>query len=326
MLHLAASAMRGAGDSDSSVEPVKLVVTTIGTFLTAYGIRGKQYSNAQTAFSSMQITKRIYESQNKHHRSIFLAAASLHHQNRLMTIAYYRKRSALDDKLIVDILDFCLSPFLRVRRSSQSTLETIARVYRGTWCLCFPTLFDALKAGTDPDRMKGALYVLRYNAVGLTRIARDWRGMVQLTECLLNAHHETKASVQALVSKATDELVTKIKEPVSFDLEVGLQAAYEAANAVSTVIKYQPQASVLASIREGLRRRSANQDEQWDIFVDKVSAIASNPQLNWRYILSASRFLLSVMRRDRPADVRLTRFFIDNVQNPHPRIRDYGLA
>ncbi|OCF42973.1 proteasome activator subunit 4 [Kwoniella heveanensis CBS 569] len=323
-LHRAASAMRNAGQSDNSVDTVKLLVTTIGTYLTAYGVRSKQFSAAQSAYTGMMATKKMYESQRKHHRSIFLAAASVHHQNRLTTLAYYRVRSELDDKLIVNMLDFCLSPFVRVRRSSQSTLDTIAKLYRGTWILCFPTLFDALKPGTDPDIMKGALYVLRYNHMGLHRIAKDWRQLLQLTECLLGAHHENKASVQALVAKATDELVTRIKEPVSFDMDIRTEKIHAAADDLVTMLSHKPNAKSVEQIHQGTIDRLSHQDQQWDIFVDRVLQIAAIPGLNWRYVLSASRFLLSVMRRDRPTDLRLAKFFMGNVQNPHPRIRDYG--
>jgi proteasome activator subunit 4 len=325
-LHRAASALRDAGESDNSVETVRLLVTTIGTFLTAYGIRSKQFSNAQAAYSGMLNTKKLYESQKKHHRSIFMAAASVHHQNRLTTLAYYRVRSALDDKLIVNLLDFCLSPFVRIRRASQSTLETIAKIYRGTWVLCFPALFQALQPGTDPDRMKGALYVLRYNHVGIPRIGRDWRHLFELTECLLNAHHENKASVQALVAKATDELIGQIKQPSSFDLHVGVEKTEAAAEALVGLISYKPNEEVVGRLRQGMRDRITQQDGQWEVFIEKVLRIAADPTLNWRYVLAASRFLYQMTRKDRPTDIRLARFFAENVLNPHPRIRDFGTA
>ncbi len=323
-MHHAASVMRDAGESDNSVETVRLLVTTIGTLLTAYGIRSKQFSNAQAAYTGMMASKKLYENQRKHHRSIFMAAISVHHQNRLTSLAYYRVRSALDDKLIRNMLDFCISPFMRVRRSAQSQLETIAKLYRGTWVLCFPMLFDALQPGTDPDIMKGALYVIRYNHVGLTRISKDWRQLVQLTECLLNAHHENKASVQALVAKATDELISAIKEPLSFDLDIQTDRVDAAADGVASIITYRLEQGVVESLHQGMKDCTSQQDTEWDTFVDRVLSIAANSQLNWRYVLSASRFLLAITRRDRPVDVRLARFFAENVQNPHPRIRDFG--
>jgi len=325
-LNAAATVMRDAGESDNSVETVKLLVATIGTLLTAYGIRSKQFSLAQTAYSGMMASKRLFASQRKHHRSILMAAVSVHHQNRLTSLAYYRVRSASDDELIRSMLEFCISPFMRVRRSAQSQLEGIAKIYRGVWVLCFPMLFDALKPGTDPDVMKGALYVLRYNHVGLTRIGQGWRQLVQLTECLLNAHHENKASVQALVSKATDELISKIKDPVSFALDIRTERVDAAADNLVSLLRCKPDASIINSLHQGIKDRLVQQDIEWNTFVDRVLPIAANTQLNWRYALAASRFLLAVTRRDRPVDVRLARYFIGNVQNPHPRIRDFGIV
>ena len=322
--HRASSVMRGAGDSDNSVEAVKLLVTAIGTLLTAYGIRSKQFANAQASYIGTMVAKKVYEGQRKHHRSVLMAAATVHHQNRLTTLAYYRVRSSLDDRLIRSMLDFCISPFVRVRRSAQSQLEAIAKLYRGTWVLFFPMLFDALQPGTDPDIMKGALYVIRYNHVGLTRIAGDWRQLVQLTECLLNAHHENKASVQGLVAKATDELVSKIEEPLSIDLHIRTERIDAAANNLSHAMRRKPDPQIISDIHQGIKDRKKIQDSQSDAFVQRVLAIATNPQLNWRYVLSACRFLLAVTRRDRPIDTRLARFFAENAQNPHPRIREYG--
>nr|XP_019009928.1 proteasome activator subunit 4 [Kwoniella pini CBS 10737]OCF48709.1 proteasome activator subunit 4 [Kwoniella pini CBS 10737] len=323
-LHKAATAMRTAGQSDNSVETVKFLVTTIGTYLTAYGIRSKQFQNNQIAYAGMMSTKKTYESQRKHQRSLLLGVASVAHQHRLAALAHNRVRSELDDRLIVSLLNFCLSPFMRVRRSSQSTLDTVAKLYRGTWVLCFPTLFDALQPGTDPDIMKGALYVLRYNPIGLHRIAQDWRQLLQLTECLLGAHHENKASVQALVGKATDELIQRIKEPVTFNLDLRTEKVHAAVDDLISIIDQKPSEEVVKKVQQGTKDRLKQQDEAWDIFVDRVLAIANAPGLNWRYVLNASRFLLTVMRRDKPTDLRLAKFFMGNVQNPHPRIRDYG--
>jgi proteasome activator subunit 4 len=196
-------------------------------------------------------------------------------------------------------------------------------MYRGAWVLFFPQIFDALQPGTDPDRMKGALYVLRYNAIGIPRISRDWEYLVRLTECLLNAHHENKASVQALVSKATDELIAYLKEPTSFVALDVCTAGLDAA--IADIEKFTiPDNAVVAKIRSGLQAQQDLQDREWNVFVDKVLAIANDPTLNWRYVLAASRFVYCMTRRDQATDLRLAKFFANNVQNPHPRIRDFG--
>lgn len=325
-LHRAASVMRDAGESENSVETVKTLVTVIGTYLTTYGIKQKQFNNAQNAYSAMQNTKTMYESQRKHHRTIFMAAASVHNQNRLSSMAYYRSRSDLDDRLISNMLDFCLSPFTRIRRSAQSQLDTISRLYRGTWVLCFPTLFLALQPGTDPDRMKGALYVLRHNPVGIGRLARAWTEgqLVRLAECLLNAHHENKASIQALVAKSMEELIAHMKEPTSYLAEYQTEGVDRAVDWLTESLRHKPDPALVQRLHDNLREVKKVQDEQWSLFVDRVIAISANPQLNWRYQRSACRLLYGVVRRDQPSDVRLAEFFSKAMSDPHPSIRDYG--
>ena len=322
----AATAMRDAGQSDNSVESVKLLVTTMGTLLTSYGIRSKQFSAAQTALSGIMASKKLYGGQRKFHRSIYLAAASVHHQNRLATLAYNRVRSDLDDRLIVNMLDFCLSPFTRIRRSAQHTLETIAKLYQGTWVLAFPKLFDALQPGTDPDTMKGALYVLRYNAIGISRISRYWQHLPRLAECLLSAHHQPKPSIQALVAKATEELVGAMKEPSSFDVNVRCEGVDAAAKSLNSYLTHQSDSKLVDRIHAAILEVRAVQDSQYDKFVDMLIGIASDPSLNWRYTVFASRFLITLTRRDKPVDVRLAKYFSENAQHPHPRIRDLAMV
>lgn len=331
MLHRAASIMRTAGgdsDSDSGVDSVKLLVATMGSWLTSYGMRSKKYQSASSAYDNLQASKRMYDGQRKQHRSVLLGAAQVHHSNRLMTASYYRPRGELDDKIIKSMLEFCLSPFVRVRRRAQSQLDSITKTYRGAWVLCFPTLFDSLQSGTDPDRMKGALYVLRYNAVGLSRMSRDWRGLVQLVDCLLNAHHEQKASVQALVTKTIDELLSKLREPVTFRLNLRIEPTEQAADEVATQLNSsnQPNADLIKRTDAGEVARLQFQDSQYDELVDHVIAKSRDPTLNWRYLQAAARFLYAMTRRDRPTDPRLLQFFLGNVGNAHPRIRDYGSA
>lgn len=324
MLHRASAMMRTAGD-DNSVDSVKLLVATIGSYLVSYGMRAKKYQSASSAFDNLQASKRMYEGQRKQHRSVLLGAAQVHHSNRLMTASYARARSAEDDALVMDMLEFCLSPFLRVRRRAQSLLSSISKTYRDASMLYMDTLLDSLKPGTDPDRMKGALYVLRVNVIGSARLTRDWRGLSSLIDALLAAHHENKTSIQTLVNKSIEELLGKIREPVTFRLEYKVENTDKAADALAnqlTIVKPDPE--FIGRIVEGEERRLQHQDEEYDTIVDHVRAKAQDTTLNWRYQQAAARFLFVMTRRDRPTDRRLLEYFLNNIQNPHPRIRDFA--
>jgi proteasome activator subunit 4 len=174
--------------------------------------------------------------------------------------------------------------------------------------------------------MKGALYVLRNNPVGIPRLARSWSEgkLVRLVECLLSAHHENKASVQALVAKATEELIASMKEPTSHLIEYQCKGADKAVDQLIGSLRYKPDMELVKRLNDSIRNVKVVQDEQWNNLVDRVISIASNPQLNWRYSVAASRILYVVVRRDKPSDVRLAEYFAKSMTNAHPKIRDYG--
>lgn len=326
MLNRASTILRTAGDSDNSIDCVKLLLSAIGSFLVSYGIGGKRYTQSSQALEALAASKRLYEGQSKATRAVFCGTATVHHSNRLMTGSYNRWRTPLDDKLILSVLEFCLSPFVRIRRRAQAHFDRIAKCYRDCFMLTQPVLFDALKPGNDPDRIKGALYVLRTNNTGIARICMDWVGMVEYLDLLLDMGHEPKASIQTLVHKAIDDTINKFPEPALMRCDVGLEAVDKATDEVIAVLPAPPAADFVHGIEDGSRRRLEFQDKQYDVNVDHVLAKAADPALNWRYQMACARLLYALVRRDRPTDSRLLDFFLKTVSHPHPRLRDYGIA
>ena len=84
----------------------------------------------------------------------------------------------MDDLIIKQLADMTMSKYVSVRKAAQRALDSLAHLYDGTRSMLLSTFFEALKrefktvisfgpklthdatAGNDPDRMKGALYVL----------------------------------------------------------------------------------------------------------------------------------------------------------------------
>ena len=125
-------------------------------------------------------SNRIWPKQKENSRVVFLKRAQVYNAGRLYMHALYRRRDALDDQLLEDLIEMSLSPYTRVRRHSQAILHNACGV-SGICCMTYihsltlhqqyfvrstrftlPYLFRALEknANTDPDRMKGALYIL----------------------------------------------------------------------------------------------------------------------------------------------------------------------
>lgn len=321
----AASVMKEAGESDNSVEAVRRLVHAIGDYLTIMGVKGKHFNATQSAYLGLVESKKLVGRQKLFHRNIVQLGATVHNQKRLTVVRQDRTRSAMDDQLIERLVDFCLSPFVRVRKNAQSLLNNVVLLYVNCSGLLFPKLFDALKPGTDPDLMKGALYTIRTNSDGLPRISRDWRRLPELVMSLLNAHHENKASVQSLVSRAMEELLSRVKEPANFGMDYGTSAADEACESLANgLISVQPSDTLAAALRHAVKAERDLMDDRWSPLVDNVIGVAKDPALNWRYHHMAGRFLASMLRRDQPTDIRLAKFFAELVQVDHPKMRECG--
>ena len=66
--------------------------------------------------------------QKERSRMTILKRAHLYHQSRMYLNTMYRQRSALDDKLIHDLVELSLSQYTRLRRYCQSIVRSISEV------------------------------------------------------------------------------------------------------------------------------------------------------------------------------------------------------
>lgn len=145
----------------------------------------------------------MWPRQKENSRQVFLKRAQAYHAGRIYLHSLYRRRSALDDLLLEALVELSLSPYTRVRRydsqfiiittsmvnpkrgsrHAQAVLHNacgvrlISSIFRSNLLInmqyylrstryCLPMLLRALDKGSDPDRMKGALYVLWNKGIG----------------------------------------------------------------------------------------------------------------------------------------------------------------
>lgn len=58
----------------------------------------------------------MWSKQKENTRLAFVTRAQLYHSSRVYMHSLYRRRSALDDRLLGSLVELCLSPYSRVRR------------------------------------------------------------------------------------------------------------------------------------------------------------------------------------------------------------------
>ncbi|KAF9073820.1 hypothetical protein BDP27DRAFT_1318212 [Rhodocollybia butyracea] len=321
---VAARALREKREGgEDHIDAVISVSKAIDVFLLDYGLAKSHFDSLHKSYTTARDLNRLWSKQPDNSRLVFVKRAQLYHSGRVYMHSLYRSRSSLDDDLIRELVEYSMSPYTRVRRHAQGILLNVYSTYVRSTRSTLPILLNALAAKNDPDRMKGALYVLGDSGIMSYALA-DEGFQRQYLVALLECQHEEKPSIQKLVSNyASDCLVHLAEDVLHTDayslqtptIEQALQSLSE--DFSSSLIPSSLLSEALAKTLVRITTRNAIYEET----VTSILKIATRSSTHWRYVQMASRMLLSLVRRDLPPSPDMVKFFMENSTSPQPTIR-----
>ncbi|TDL28791.1 hypothetical protein BD410DRAFT_863415 [Rickenella mellea] len=324
VVHKASVALRQNTGGEDHIDAVIGVSRAISVFLLDYAMSRSTYAATQKNYTVARDMIRISPRQKENSRFVFMKRAQMYHGGRVYMHALYRRRSTLDDLLIDDLVEMSLSPYTRVRLHGQAVLHDLCGYYTRSTRFILPKVLDALAKGSDPDRMKGALYILWNKGVAtyaLSDIEYHSKYIISLLEC----QHQEKPSIQKLVlSVHNDSLVNFSEEAAQTDSQVYPNARINRAadDLLSEFSTPLVQSEDLANAEHKTIERVARKNEKYDITVKEIVEIAGRPGTHWRYLEMATRVLTCLLRRDAPPSAELAGFFIANAIHSNPTIRN----
>lgn len=318
----ASAALRAKTEGEDHTDAVLLTIKAMDTYLLDYGLSKDGFESTQKTFTQARDSNRLWAGQKENTRSVFVKRAQMYHSGRVYMHALYRRRSALDDELIGEVLQLSLSPYTKVRRQSQAVLHNAFGYFVRSTRFALPTLFDALAKGTDPDRMKGALYILWSKGIAsyaLSDQSAHGRYLTSLLEC----QHEEKPSIQKLVGNMAADSVGHLHDESvhteAYTLETPrVEVAVDDLAEEFTSSLMDP--TLLAEAIAKTPNRIVNRNAIHGQTVAHILALASNPQTHWRYVQMACRFLVAMIRRDVAVTPELVSFFMKHSTSPQPSI------
>lgn len=142
-------------------------------------------------------------------RALLVRRANVYHLQRLRHNAAPRARSKLDELLLFDIAESCVSLYTETRRNAQNAGESALKSVWGARSLIIPPLLKALQTGVkenDHARIKGALFSLLLSSVAKTA-GRNWKYTPALIRTFLDASAVDKPSVQKICSTAVFQIM-----------------------------------------------------------------------------------------------------------------------
>ncbi|KAJ5086556.1 hypothetical protein NUU61_007863 [Penicillium alfredii] len=142
-------------------------------------------------------------------RALLVRRANVYHLQRLRHNAAPRPRSKLDEILLLDLAESCVSLYTETRRSAQNAAESAFKAVWGSRLLVIPPLLKALQKGVkenDHARIKGALFSLLLSSVAKA-VGRHWRFAPTLIKTFIDASAVDKPSVQKICSGAVFQVM-----------------------------------------------------------------------------------------------------------------------
>ncbi|KAJ9239988.1 hypothetical protein DTO280E4_8609 [Paecilomyces variotii] len=142
-------------------------------------------------------------------RPLLVRRANVYHLQRLRHNANPRPRSKLDEILLLDIAESCVSLYTDTRRNAQSAGESALKAIWGSRLVVIPPLLKALQKAVkenDHPRIKGALYSLLFGSLAKT-VGRHWKYTPTLIRTYIAASAVDKPSVQKLCSGAVYQIM-----------------------------------------------------------------------------------------------------------------------
>ncbi|CED83025.1 Uncharacterized conserved protein [Phaffia rhodozyma] len=306
---------------DDSTDANVATINMISTYMLACGSDDRMWEFKKKSLALQQTSLKFHSKQRLLPRRVWVARAELYHASRSRACGWTRKRSARDDELILKLVDFALSPYVRLRKHAQGALDHVARAYDGTKTLAYPRLLNSLLKGVDPDQMKGALYIIGSKSFASFGIL-DPDIFPQYVLRVMQTQEQEKPSIQSLVAKITEDTIVRTAEPSSLRSRLPNPEVDKVLDALS--VGTQLGSIVNSELQKLVQARIDTRDAQLDKLMSDLLEFAENPTTHWRYQTYACRYLRALVRRDRPINPNVASFFMSCLVDDLPQLRHYA--
>ncbi|KAJ6627278.1 hypothetical protein B0H10DRAFT_1780024 [Mycena sp. CBHHK59/15] len=325
----AAYALRQNTEGEDHIDAVTGVARSIDVYLLSYAMTRGAIDALHKNYTQARDLNRLWARQKDNSRLVFVKRAQMFHCNRVYMHGLYRHRSALDDRLIEELIELSLSPYTRIRRQAQGIFHNVSGYYLRSTRYALPTLLGALAKGNDPDRMKGALYILgnKGTSVDVRTLfcIADQVYQGQLFLALLECQHEEKPSIQKLASSVSQDCAAHIREEAAHTDTYSLEVARVEDALVSLESEFSSSVINQKLVDQATAKslvRAQQRGVAYDETVASILEVALRPKTHWRYVQIATRFLAALLRRTVPVSPGVARFFLEHSISQQPTIRN----
>ena len=292
------------------IESIKATLHCIKTHLSYGGL----YDSASWIYSYSKTVLKSGKDETALPRSILVSRIYMIHLRRVQEMIKSAPTTDTVFTLISRLLDFSLSKYAEIRKTAQSSLFSALRYHRS---LRFDVTSKALSVlkesgqSRDPDRIKGALYILkdRHSVMGV--YIYYWQFTAQFIEAILYNHTEEKPSVLEKIRQIVLEF-SSLFLPADFPERITENVKL----ARNIVLEQQDleRAHLLKSQLDASSQKALD---------STISCLLSSlsTKINWRFESMSIHFLDMIISPSIPITVPMVNAVLSKMFEPNPTIR-----
>jgi proteasome activator subunit 4 len=322
-LHKASVSLMERGEANT-VDAVYTLIKAMRAYFLAYGDSQDSYYVNESQYNTEKDVACLFGGQKQWPRSVLVRRARYYHSARLRWNALERRKGPLEDTLIRDLGEWSLWHYAVIREASQSLLDSVSVNYDGVRKLVLPKLYASLAVGTENDRMKGALWTFCFSSFIKYTIA-EYTLVPELLKNIFACQHNEKPSIQSRITTLFDYGLISLVEPNFLVYEMPTPHI----EAVVRLIQaHTPPTKADLAITEKCRlmrlKRLELNSAALEACVKDVLQVAASSNTHWRYAVVATRCLRTLVRRDRPINPEMFKFFLEKTNDVQSDVRYYA--
>ncbi|KAG8821347.1 hypothetical protein FRC18_011359 [Serendipita sp. 400] len=330
LLQAAAESLRAAQTEDHT-DAVSTLINAIDTYLFHHGIKDETARRTRNAFDNGRRSWVFCRRQYDMPRSYWTKFAECDHQYRLQHLARCRPYTETDRSLVFEVLQFCRSPYVKIRRTAQNLAQSIAQVsdthaeYVVTKMLEFlqkDSQIDKAEKSKDlSDQIKGSLHTVRLGSLPSLAVNNPIL-CKQFFLSLLNLEYHDKNSIQTLMSTVFDLGIHALRQEVP----IILPDEELVSHAIQEMTKFFSVRDLhLEEIAQNkLSTRFTQLHDAIQSSFLEILEIAQRPTTHWRYAQMALNALTHMRNREIVPPAAYVRYLTNCTIHTHPTIRSGG--
>ncbi|KAI9753882.1 MAG: hypothetical protein M4579_004958 [Chaenotheca gracillima] len=247
-------------------------------------------------------------------RPLLVRRAYVYHLQRLRYNSVSRYMTELDETLLLDLAESCVSEYTDIRRHAQLSSESASKVMRNSRSIIIPPVVKAFEEGAkanDYARIKGAMCTLVFGGFSKP-MGRNWLYAPRIMRTFLNVSTVDKPSIQKLTHGST-YTVMEFGRPAS-------RLVIMREGMLDEIVPADVDHDYIAKKREYLNlKRKKTEARKAEFSMELVNMASTSP---WKKLArSVSFLLLCGMRFKSISSDEMVDLFTKGTINSHPSLR-----